>query len=57
MEILWFQPEMPKDKILGRKILPYIPKMTSYPISKDILFSPTFKIKENKVPLFFWIKG
>ena len=26
--------------------------LTSYPKNKDILFSPTFKIEENKVPLF-----
>ena len=36
--------------------LPQIPHMTSYPNYKDTLFYPTFKIEENKVPLFFGLE-
>ena len=30
--------------------------MTSNPKDKDTLFYPTFKVEENKVPLFFGLE-
>ena len=35
---------------------PQIPHMTSDPKNKDTLFSHTFKMEGNKVPLFFGLE-
>ena len=45
--------QCPKTKSWPDTKWPWIPQMASYPKYKDALFSPTLKMEENEVPLFF----
>ena len=46
-----------RESSANTKKCPYLGRLATYKKNKGTLFSPTLKVEENKVPLFFWLEA